>query len=51
MKYFIPNFYFNKVTPNSEKITRKTKNFTPNNKTFTINLFFIHQIRKILHET
>lgn len=32
-KYFTLNFYFKKVTPCSEKITRKTKHFT-------INLFF-----------
>ena len=40
MKYFAWNFYFKKVTPYSEKITRKTKNYAPNNKTFTPNLFF-----------
>ena len=55
MKYFTPNFYFKKVTPYSEKITRKTKNFTPYNKTFTPNLFFFffspHQMREILHKT
>ena len=50
MKYFTPNFYFKKVTPYSEKITRKTKNSTPNKKTFTPSNFFSHQISKILHE-
>ena len=40
MKYFTLNFYFKKVTPYSEKNTRKTKTFTPNNKTFTPNLIF-----------
>ena len=40
MKYFTPNFYFKKIIPYPEKNTRKTKNCTPNNKTFTQNLFF-----------
>ena len=39
------------ITPYSEKIKRKTKNFTPNNKAITQNLFFSHEIKKILHET
>ena len=40
MKYFTPHFYCKKAIPYSEKITRKTKNFTPNNKSFKPNLFF-----------
>ena len=40
MKYFTLKFYFRKVTPYSEKISRKNKNFTPNNKTFAPNLIF-----------
>ena len=51
MKYFTPKFYFKKVTPYSEKIICKTKNFTPKNKTFTLNLIFFHKARKILNET
>ena len=51
MKYFTPKFYFKKVTPHSEKIIRKTKNFTPKNKTFTLNLIFFHKARKLLNET
>ena len=45
MKYFTPKFYFKKVTPYSEKIICKTKNFTPKNKTFTLNLIFFHKAR------
>ena len=37
-------FLIKKVTPYSERTTRRTKNFTPNE-------FFFHQIRKILNET
>ena len=37
-------FLIKTFTPYSERTTRRTKNFTPN-------LFFFHQIRKILHET
>ena len=51
MKYFIPNFYFKKVTRYSEKIRRKTENFIPNNKIFTPDLIFFHQMGNILHET
>ena len=40
MKYFTPHFYFKKAIPYSEKITRKTKNFTRNNKPFKPNPFF-----------
>ena len=40
MKYFTLNFCFKKATPFSVKITRKTKHFAPNNKTFTPNPFF-----------
>ena len=40
IKYFTLKFYFRKVTPYSEKISRKNKNFTPNNKTFAPNLIF-----------
>ena len=39
MKYFPPNFYIKKVIQYLEKITRKTKNFTPNNKPFTPKFF------------
>ena len=46
-----PNFYVKKVTLYSVRITSKTENFTPNNKTFTLNLVFLHQIRKNLEET
>ena len=35
MRRYTPNFYFKKVTPNSEKVTSKTKNFTPNKIDFT----------------
>ena len=51
MKCFTPNFYSKKVTPHSEINTRKTKNFTPTNKTFTQNPIFFNQIRKFLQET
>ena len=37
-------FFIKKVTPYSERTTRRTKNFTPN-------LFFFYQVREILHET
>ena len=37
-------FLIKKVTPYSERTTRRTKNFTPN-------LFFFYQVREILHET
>ena len=47
MRYFTPIFFFKKGAPYLEKITRKTKNFTPNNKTLTPNQFFFHQVRKI----
>ena len=40
IKYFTLKFYFRKITPYSEKISRKNKNFTPNNKTFAPNLIF-----------
>ena len=50
MKYFTPNFYFKKVTPCSENNTRKTKTFTPYNKTSTTNLIFFDQSRKGLQE-
>ena len=46
MKYFTPKFYFKKVTPYSEKIICKTKNFTPKNKTFTLNLIFFTKPEK-----
>ena len=46
MKYFTPKFYFKKVTPHSEKIIRKTKNFTPKNKTFILNLIFFTKPEK-----
>ena len=46
MKYFTPNFYFKKIIPYPEKNTRKTKNCTPNNKTFTQNLFFFTKSEK-----
>ena len=45
------NFILKKLTPYSEKIICKTKNFTPKNKTFTLNLIFFHKARKILNET
>ena len=50
MSYFTANFYFKKVTPYSERIISKTESFTPNNKIFTLNLNFLHQIRKNLHK-
>ena len=49
IKYFTANFYFEKVTRCSGKITCKTKHFSPNNKTYTPYIFF-HQIRKVSHE-
>ena len=53
MKYFTVNFYFKKVTPYSEKITCKTKNFISNNKTLNniTKSNFFHQPRNILHKT
>ena len=51
MSYFTANFYFKKVTPYSERIISKTESFTPNNKIFTLNLNFLHQIKNILHQT
>ena len=48
---FKPSFYFNKVAPYSEKITRKTKNCKPNSKIFTPNQIFFCHIRRLLHET
>ena len=40
MKNFIPNFYSKNIRQYAEKTTRKTKNFNPNNKNFTVNQFF-----------
>ena len=53
MRCYTPNFYFKKVTPNSEKVTSKTKNFTPNKiKEILHNKSkLLHQIRNILHQT
>ena len=46
MKYFRSNFYFKRVIPYPGKNTRKTKNLTPNIKTFTRNLIFFSPNQK-----